>query len=51
MHRHHWKWVIVAGVWCMAFAWAENQRFTETTVFAFPTGAAAVTAGLLFLRD
>ena len=51
MSRHGWKWVIVAGVTLMAFAWAEEEGFRETTLFPFAFGAGAVTAGLLFWRD
>ena len=51
MNRHGWKWVIAAGVTLMAFAWAEEQDFRETALFAFAFGAGAVTAGLLFWRD
>ena len=42
---------MTAGVTLMAFAWAEEQNFRETALFAFAFGAGAVTAGLLFWRD
>ena len=40
----------VAGVFLLAFAWGEDQRFRETILFPFAIGAACVTAGVLFSR-